>query len=38
METVRELADLGYAPAIRHLSQNVEVLLHLPEGEASTVG
>jgi hypothetical protein len=23
-ETVKELADLGYKPAIRHLSQNIE--------------
>lgn len=25
METVKELADLGYAPALRHLSQNKEI-------------
>jgi len=29
-ETVKELADLGYEPAIRHLSQNAPVLARKP--------
>ena len=28
LETVKELADLGYEPAIRHLSQNAECIHH----------
>lgn len=28
LETVKELADLGYEPAIRHLSQNNDAMSH----------